>query len=90
MKETWSGIKKIMGYLKPNSPHLSSLDVNELNHFYACFYMIDFSKEIVNERMELNVGKNVDECFIVSENEIRKEFLNVIANKAKGANKIDR
>ena len=30
------------------------------------------------------MSKNVDECLVISENETRKEFLNVNANKAKG------
>ena len=46
--------------------------------------MFDFSKEIADERMELNVSKNEDECLVISENETRKEFLNVNADKAKG------
>ena len=45
--------------------------------------MIDFSTEIADERMELNVSKNVDEYLVISENETKKEFLNVNANKAK-------
>ena len=45
--------------------------------------MIDFSTEIADERMELNVSKNVDECLVISENETKKEFLNVNENKAK-------
>ena len=84
MKETWTGIKKITGYSKPKSPLPSNLDLNELNQFYARFDTIDFSTEIADERMELNMSKNVDECLVISENETRKEFLNVIANKAKG------
>ena len=48
------------------------------------FDTIDFSTEIADERMELNVSKNVDECLVISENDTRKEFLNVNANKAKG------
>ena len=84
MKEPWTGIKKITGYSKPKSPLPSNLDLNELNQFYARFDTIDFSTEIADERMELNMSKNVDECLVISENETRKEFLNVIANKAKG------
>ena len=30
------------------------------------------------------MGKNVNECLVISENEKRKEFLNVNAKKAKG------
>ena len=41
--------------------------------------MIDFSTEIADEGMELKVR-----CLVISENETRKEFLNVNANKAKG------
>ena len=33
MKETWSGIKIIRGYSKPNSPVPSTSDLNELNQF---------------------------------------------------------
>ena len=66
------------------SPLPSNLDLNELNQFYARFDTIDFSTEIADERMELNVSKNVDECLVISENETRKEFLNVNANNAKG------
>ena len=84
MKKTWSGIKKIMGYSKPKSPVTSNLDLNELNQFYARFDTIDFSTEIVDERMELNVSKNVNGCLVISENEKRKEFLKVNAKKAKG------
>ena len=62
MKETWSGIKKITGYSKPNSPVQSNLNLFELNQFYVSFDTIDFSKEIADERMELNVSKNVNEC----------------------------
>ena len=60
------------GYSKPKSPLPSNLDLNELNQFYARFDTINFSTEIADERMELNVSKNVD------------EFLNVNANEAKG------
>ena len=52
-----------------------------VNQFYDT---IDFSTEIADERIELNVSKNVDECLVISKNETRKEFLNVDANKAKG------
>ena len=45
--------------------------------------MIDFSTEIADERMELNVSKDVDECLVISENETRKEFLNMNANKGR-------
>ena len=86
MKETWSWIKKITGYSKPNSPLPSNLDSNELNQFYARLDTIDFSTETEDERMKLKVSKNVDECLINSENEMRKEFWNVNANKAKGSN----
>ena len=75
MKETWSGIKKITGYSKPSSPLPSKLDLNELHQCYARFDMIDFSKEIADERMELNVSKNVDECLVISKNETRKKIL---------------
>ena len=34
--------------------------------------------------MELNLSENVDEWLVMSENETRKEFFNVNANKAKG------
>ena len=44
--------------------------------------MVDFSKEIADERMELNVGKNMDECLVVNKHEMRQE-LYVNANKAK-------
>ena len=40
--------------------------------------------EIEDERMELNMSENVDECSVISENETEKEFLNVNANKANG------
>ena len=50
MKETWSGIKKITGYSKPNSTLPSNLDLNKLNQFYARFDTIDFSTEIADER----------------------------------------
>ena len=51
---------KITGYSKPNSPHLSNCDLDEINHIHARFDMIDFSKEIAVKRMELNVNKNTD------------------------------
>ena len=34
------------------------------------------------------MSKNADECFVISENETRKEFLNVGANKAKGPDEL--
>ena len=46
--------------------------------------MINFTKDIADKRMQLTVGKDVDECLVVSENGARKEFLNVNANRAKG------
>ena len=81
MKETWSGIKKNTGYWKPKSPLPSNLDLNELNQFHARFDMIDFSKEIVDERMELNMCKHLDQYSEISKNKKRKEFLNVDAYK---------
>ena len=36
--------------------------------------MVDFSKEIADERMELNVGKNMDECLVVNKHEMRQEL----------------
>ena len=62
---------------KPKSRLPSNLDVNEINQFYARFDTIDFSTEIADEGMELNVSKNVDECLVISQNEMRNEFLNV-------------
>ena len=84
LKETWSRITKITGYSKSSSHLPSNLYLNELNQFHARFDTIGFSKEIADERMELNVSKNVDQRVVISENETRKEFLNVNAKKAKG------
>ena len=68
-KELWKEIiklkevyKKITGYSKSNSPVPSNLNLFELNQFNVSFDTIDFSKEIADERMELNGSKNVNEC----------------------------
>ena len=41
IKETWSGIKKITGYLKPKSPFPPNIDLKELNQFHTRFDTID-------------------------------------------------
>ena len=46
------------------SPLPSNLDLNELNQFYARFDTTDFSTETEDQKMELNVSKNVDECLV--------------------------
>ena len=51
MKETWSGIKKITGFSKPNSPLSSNSDSNVLNQFCASFNTTDFSKDMADERI---------------------------------------
>ena len=68
---------------KSNSLFPSNLDLNELNQFYARFDTFDLNNEIADERMELNLSENVDEWLVISENETRKEFFNVNANKTK-------
>ena len=89
MKETWSAESRKSRDIRSQSRLFhQAYDLDELNKFYATLDTIDFSTEVADEKMELNVSKNADECLVISENETRKEYLNVNANKAKGPDEL--
>ena len=45
MKETWSGIKKITGYLKSNSHVQSNLNLFELNNFMHVLIQLTLARK---------------------------------------------
>ena len=56
--------------------------MNKFHKFNVYFDTIDCCKERADERMELNVYKNEDEC-LVSKNERRQEVFNNFLTKKK-------
>ena len=54
--------RKSRAILSQNYLLQPNLNLNELNQFHARFDAFGFNKGMADERMEMNVGKNVDGC----------------------------
>ena len=87
MKEAWQGLNTMMGKSSkqagPNLPDTPD-PVNDLNRFYARFDIRDMRSECDTFCDSLDTPENIE----ITENEVRKVFRNVKANKAPGPDQV--